>query len=73
MTEWFHCKKCGRLSHVEFLTVNRCPFCGHDYLSEVILKDRDVSPTYTYHAKPNDLPMKTEWMPLPEAPKEGEG
>lgn len=45
MSEWFQCRNCGQIIHREILTANRCPFCGNDCLSAVVLKPRDVSPT----------------------------
>lgn len=62
MSEWFQCNKCGNILHRELITANRCPFCGHDCLPEVILKDRDVSPTYIYHSMPNQI----SWMEFKE-------
>lgn len=49
MRKWFQCKQCGQIFCNDILTVNRCPFCGHDYMQEVILKNRDVSPIYTIY------------------------
>lgn len=61
MEEWFKCKKCGQIFSREICTANRCPFCGHNSLLKVTLKDRNVSPTYTY-AVENTLTQRV-WMP----------
>lgn len=61
MKEWFECEQCNQLWHIELLTVNRCPNCGSEFLKGVVLKDRDVSPVYSYTAKSLDLPEQRNW------------
>lgn len=62
MEEWFKCKKCGQI-FLELLTNNKCPFCGHNSLLKVILKSRNVSPTYTYTVENTNTLIQREWMP----------
>lgn len=61
MKEWFKCKQCNQLCHIEMLTVNRCPFCGSEFLKGVVLKDRDVSPVYSFTTQWPDLPEQRNW------------